>query len=389
MNKKLNILFLASWYPNFESSQAGNFIQQHAYSVSKHVNVAVIHVVPVKEQGKIKITKGWKNNIYEVIVYYHKTTSSLPLFSQYKKIKSRKEAYVTAYNIALKELKHFNLAHLNVVYPAGLFALYLKSKFNLPFILSEHWTAFQNSSNNSFNHIERFLIKKIASKAEIICPVSESLKSEIINFGISNTFKVIPNVVDTSIFKINRKSKNNEKFKLLHVSNLKDEHKNITGILKTIKKLSEKRNDFILTIAGNGDIDKFKSKAKALNIPDEAVQFEGKKTTEQVAELMNESDSFILFSNYETFSVVIAEAWCCGIPVITSKCGGLTENITPENGYQIEVNNNAQLLLKIDLMLSNLSLFNKHEISKLAIEKYSYQKVGTQYLDIYKNISKT
>ncbi|MBL4670123.1 MAG: hypothetical protein JKY30_12790 [Flavobacteriales bacterium] len=52
-NNKLNILFLASWYPNSKSTLAGNFIQQHAIAVSKHVNVAVIHTVAIKDHEKI------------------------------------------------------------------------------------------------------------------------------------------------------------------------------------------------------------------------------------------------------------------------------------------------------------------------------------------------
>jgi glycosyltransferase involved in cell wall biosynthesis len=383
---KPNILFLASWYPNAESSQAGNFIQQHAYAVSEYVNVAVIHVVAVKNQQKHRITKGWRNGIYEVIVYYEKTASSFPIFSQYQKAKNQRAAYITAYNIALKEFGTFNLTHLNVVYPAGLFALYLKNKFNIPFILTEHWTAFQDSSTNSFTLIEKYFIKKIARQAEFICPVSKNLKSHILKFGIKNNFKVIPNVVNTTIFKVGQNSKKTEKLKLLHVSNLKDDHKNITGILNVVKRLSEQRNDFLLTIAGNGNIEKYKQDATNLNISKEVLCFDGEKSPKEIAQLMNESDVFLLFSNYETFSVVIAESWVCGLPVIASKCGGLTEDITSNNGIQVRVKDEDSLLQAIVYMINNVSCYDKLKIANEARDTYSQKTIGKQYYNIYQKI---
>ena len=75
-------------------------------------------------------------------------------------------------------------------------------------------------------------------------------------FGIKNKFLVIPNVVDTDIFKYSDKGVNTKK-EVLHISNLKDEHKNITGILNVFKQLGETRSDVRLTIAGNGDTNKF------------------------------------------------------------------------------------------------------------------------------------
>jgi len=387
-NNKLNILFLASWYPNSKSTLAGNFIQQHAIAVSKHVNVAVIHTVAIKDHEKNHITKEWNNNVFEVIVYYNKANSAIPILSNYQKTKNRKVAHIKGYEIALQEIGSFNLVHLNVIYPAGLFALYLNKKYNLPYILTEHWTAFQKQKKEPFSFIEKYFIKKISRQAKIICPVSNHLKETMQQFGIKNKFQVIPNAVNTGIFNYNPIKKVNKKCRILHISNLKNEHKNITGILNTIKKLSEKRSDFIITIAGDGNIEKYKKMAISLGIPDEIIQFEGRKTLEEIAETINKNDLFLLFSNYETFSVVIAEAQVCGLPIISSKCGGLTNEIALEDGVQVPINDERELCNQLNYLIDTLGKYDNIKIAKKAAKKYSYESVGQQFFELYNTILK-
>ena len=63
MKSKLNILFLAYWYPNKLDTQNGNFIQQHARAVSKVCNVYVLHAVSrLQEQDFIVENNLNENN---------------------------------------------------------------------------------------------------------------------------------------------------------------------------------------------------------------------------------------------------------------------------------------------------------------------------------------
>jgi len=385
-NDKLNILFLASWYPNTESTQAGNFIQQHARSITNYANVCVVHVVAVSSITEYKITKEWNNGIYEVIIYYPKPNISFPIFSLYQKGKKQQQAYLKAYELAKNELGSFDLVHLNVIYPAGLFALHLNTKYKIPYILTEHWTAFSGNTNENFNSIEKYFIKKIASKACFICPVSENLKNKMITFGLRNNYKVIPNVVDTTVFKFNQLIERDSIVKILHVSNLKDEHKNITGILTAIKTLSLKRNDFIITIAGNGDIETFKRLSTEMSISEEVIRFEGEKSSKEVAELMRKNDCFLLFSNYENLPCVISESLVMGLPVISTNVGGISEMINEKNGILIEPNNQLDLITALNYIIDNIENFDKRIISEEAQQIYSYEKVGNQFIEIYNKV---
>ncbi|MCO6499301.1 MAG: glycosyltransferase family 4 protein [Vicingus serpentipes] len=384
MNKKYNILFLSSWYPNKTSPQAGNFVQKHAHAVAQHCHVSVLHVAPRIQKEKFVIEQNSCDGVVEVIVYYQKITSKIPLLGTLLKFKAQLAAYQKGMKIILNQSKKIDLVHLNVTFPSGFFALHLKKKLKIPFIITEHWTAFLKTDPTKINFIEKHYIKKIAKQAEAICPVSEDLKKAMVGFGINHRYHIIPNVVNTNIFIPN--PPNNNKIGILHLSNLKDEHKNITGIINVVKKLSQHRNDFKVTIAGNGDIKKFKQKSDALNISEEILSFEGEKTTEEVAELMNKNDIFLLFSNYENLPCVIAEALVMGLPTIASNVGGIAEMVNEENGVLVHPKNEEELFQKLNELINNIKKYNKSIISNKAQEKYSYETVGKAYLSIYESI---
>ncbi len=80
-------------------------------------------------------------------------------------------------------------------------------------------------------------------------PVTKDLGEKMNKlFGIQKAFKVIPNVVDTTLFYPSFENKNGKK-RFIHVSTL-GYHKNIWGILNTTKKLYQTRQDFELYLAG-------------------------------------------------------------------------------------------------------------------------------------------
>jgi glycosyltransferase involved in cell wall biosynthesis len=386
LNKKLNILFLASWYPNKVQPSNGNFIQQHAQAVSTLCNVFALHIISRIQTEDFVIEQNQKEGVLETIVYYKKVTSKIPGLNLILKQKIRRKAHKIGYHKIIEKAKNIDLTHLNVCFPAGLFALHLKNKFKTPFIISENWTVLLDSDPTTFNPIEQFFVNIINRNADLLCPVSMDLQKALTKIAPSQNFKIIPNVVNTAKFEQDSFYQSSKTIKILHVSNLKDEHKNITGILNVIKRLSSKQVDFKITIAGNGDVNYFINKAKKLNIPDHFVSFESEKTREEVALLMNTHDLFLLFSNYENLPCVVVEALSVGLPVLATDVGGTAEMITDKNGIIIDAKNETQLEEQLILFIDNISNYDRVEIGKTARKIYSYETVGLQFLNIYKEI---
>ncbi len=379
---KLSILFLSSWYPNEISGQNGNFIQQHARAVSLYCNVAVLHVQGKDQQDTVKITKVYNEGVYEVIVYYKRLNSN-SILSYYSKRQKQHKAFLEGYTQVLKELKSIDLIHLNVVLPAGFFAVYLNNKFNIPFIITEHSTVFLDSNPLDHNFIEKYFVKKITKSADYICPVSVDLKNAMVKYGIYGKFVVIPNVVNTKIFQLN-KNKNSKKINILHVSTLVDRHKNIKGIINVIKKLSNIRTDFVFHVIGDGDVEKIREYANEVKLGKTFFNFQNQKSSEKIADAMQSSHLFLMFSNYENSPCVISESLVSGIPVIATDVGGIKEMISKKNGILVEAQNENELLVAINQLLDNLSEYDGEKISTAAKIKYSYENIGKQYLNLYR-----
>ena len=70
MKKKLNVLFIPSWYPSDDDIQNGVFIKKQAEVLSIDNNIYVIYF---RGKNKTKIFKNQKNNLVEYIVDFKKS----------------------------------------------------------------------------------------------------------------------------------------------------------------------------------------------------------------------------------------------------------------------------------------------------------------------------
>jgi glycosyltransferase involved in cell wall biosynthesis len=130
-----------------------------------------------------------------------------------------------AYQKGFQKMDRPDLVHANVLHNSMVFAVYLKKRFKIPFVVTEHWTALRKSNENITPKNILKTAKFIGNRANCILPVSFDLQKGLKNLGITTTMKVVPNVVDTSLFSVNEEKKN--EFVFIHVSNLiprKTEH---------------------------------------------------------------------------------------------------------------------------------------------------------------------
>lgn len=384
LSESLHILFLASWYPNPDEPQDGNFIERHAQAVGQLAKVAVLYVHSLESAKKFQVEITKHKNITECRVFYPKTNR----YNFFKKLSNYKKAHKVGYQALLKEFIQFDICHLNVFYPAGIFALYLKKKFNLPIVITEHWTKFLPINPAKFNVHEKYIISKVGHEAAMICPVSKDLKNAIQRFVPHNRYQVIPNVVDTSLFKIRTPYASDQPIRILHISTLNDVHKNTSGMLRVLAKIFRHRTDCTATFIGNHYGDHFIKMADELGISKDRLIILPEIPLEQIATKMVAHDIFLLFSNYENLPCVISEALVSGLPVLASDVGGVKEMVTTENGRLVNAGNEAELESKLIELIENIQLFNPTEISKTARARYGYQSVATSFLKIYQMNSK-
>ncbi|MCX6641889.1 MAG: glycosyltransferase, partial [Candidatus Bathyarchaeota archaeon] len=288
------------------------------------------------------------------------------------------------YELINKNFGKPDLVHCNVILYAGFFALYLKLTKGIPYIITEHWAGYlkEDGTFNKRSFLGKGLIRSIGKNAKAITTVSGKLKDAMIACGITNCYSVIPNVVDVAEMKCSREKAG--KKQILHVSLLKDDIKNVSGIIDAVKELSMKRKDFQLHIIGNGnDKEKLEDLARKYSLLNKMIFFEGMVNVNDVSNSFCASDFFVLNSNFETFSVVTAEALACGKPVIATRCGGPEEFVKDNCGILIESRDKDALVKAMDYMLDNFSSYNSKEISEYAKSRFGYDSVGKKFFDLY------
>lgn len=360
-------------------------MQKHAECVAFYSNVAALHVRSDSEMSSVyDVVQETKNNVFTVNVYYKKN-NFLPGLSTIIKAQRYLKGHFIGYKIIKKHFGKPDLIHLNIINTAGIIALLWKFFFKIPYIITEHSTSFldQNQYKKNTSH---FFTKICAAYAERVCPVSEDLANAMKAKGMKGIYTVVPNVVDTQLFQIFGE-KQNIKFQFIHISTLKEEQKNISGIIRTVAKLSLQRSDFELHIVHeNENALEAKSLSKKFKILDEKIFFEGPKSTSGVAEILSKSDCLLLFSNYENLPCVIVESMACGIPVISTNVGGISEHVNASNGILIEPKDEEKLLNEMNEMMEKSKKYSAVKIRKYAIENFSYEAVGKKFQEIYQQI---
>ena len=193
------------------------------------------------------------------------------------------------------------------------------------------------------------------------------MKSEVIYLGANKIF-----------FNDNMISKSKSIFCL---GDIKARHASF--LIETAYKLSKKRNDFEIWIAGDkgihgNDLKKLSEELGITNI----VKFFGKVSDEKLASLYANASVFTHLVKDAPFGMQVTEAMASGTAVISWKPGGPEESITQnETGYLISQFNYTELIRHIELFLDNPNLsIEMGKKAKLRAEKYF------QSSDIYNQI---
>ena len=375
----MNILHLLSWFPSPDDPTLGNFCVRMIDALPEDCHSVILSVCDGKD-----MTKSFE--VKEIAGTHH---THVQIYIRPPKINAiRKLKMLRMYQYGLKYIKKRffkpDLIHLHVAYPLGQVALLWKKLYGYKYVMTEHWTIYQPQNKDVLVGKLKRKIVKIANNAELIMPVSLDLQRCMEGHGVHNRFKVIFNLVNTDIFKLGAPHSSNKK-RILHISTLRDEAKNFSGILRTIERLRQQRDDFELHVIHDYEAPEFKTFVKEHHLED-CVIFHGKKTSTEVAEAYQQADFFVLFSNFENLPCVIVEAFASGVPVLSTAVGGIAEILSPERGILIPQGDEDALLHGMIQMLDHCHEYDREAIRMYAINTFAAQNIGNQIFEEYSKV---
>lgn len=168
-------------------------------------------------------------------------------------------------------------------------------------------------------------------------------------------------------------------------------HKGVHILIDAFRKVAS--SDVILKIYGSGPDESYVSNLMTMAKKDQRIEFCNVYSDDQIGEILKAADVVIVPSLwYETYCLVMHEAFACNVPVIGSDVGVMAEKIENSvNGFLFEMGNSQQLKEVMERVLDDPAILNvlKRNINGMVIanveqEAYAYQRA---YLQINKPVS--
>lgn len=370
MDRKLHILFLSSWYPTESKPFLGNFVKRHIELVSKNHFVTVLDLQSDNLVSSTQITQTSIENLTEIIVKYPKGSNPIKKWLNAKK----------AFKVGVESIKNVDIIHGNVILSKGLQFVWAKKYFQKPLVVTEHASYFSKEKVKSWNWREKLILKSVIKNTTVFTAVSVFLRNEIQLSFSDLKIEILPNVIDDSVFTLKEKSQNST-IKFIHVSTLDERYKNVSGIIEACAILKKQgKTNFELEIISDENFEALQKKVVKLSL-ENIIAFSGPLQPAAIAEKMQFSDALILFSNYETFSCVIAESWATGTPVISTNVG-IANHLEDNLGIQVSKNDTASLVSAMTKFLDQKVSFNSIELKNASLE-YSSSQVLKSIEEIY------
>ncbi len=303
---------------------------------------------------------------------------------RYMPFKILKNNYIEMADKLYKEyIKEFGIPDIihahNFLY-AGIVAEFLKDKYGIQYIITEHSSSFVS---NKLSNEKIKSIKDVSKKASKVTAVSSSF-NKILQEYTKTKIDLLSNIVDNFFFQKKFQKKISNDFIFLHIASL-DKSKNQELLIRSFEKLAKLNNNIYLNIAGDGYMKKsLESLVKKLNI-EKQVNFLGQISQGRVRYEMMKSDCFVLSSNFETFGVVLIEALACGLPLIATKCGGPEDIVNEQNGILIDVENQLQLEDAMMTMYKNAYKYEKEKLRDDAKDRFgekAFIKNAMKYYEV-------
>ncbi len=224
----------------------------------------------------------------------------------------------------------------------------------------------------------------------IVTP-SKWLKKQVQKSFLKNKqIKVIPNAINTKLFKPRNKTKLKKEFKipqnkkviLFVASDLSKKRKGIKYFLNALPFIKGD-NWMVLIIGKKINKNKFPKNISIL-------QAGHIKDRKKLAKLYSLSDLFIATPLAEIFGRTTTEALASGLPVIGFKTGGVLEQVGKDSGILVDKKDVNSLAKAINQLLKDENKRQRigQKAREKAVQNYSIPKFRDNYLNFYKKIIK-
>ena len=275
--------------------------------------------------------------------------------------------------------KRYIVNHSHFIFPDGIISYILKQISGLRYVITAHGSDVPDYNPNRFRVLHRILRplwRKIVADADLIVCPSKSIEELIKVAAPQARTQIIPNAIDTDIFKPRDKNPRN----LLVVTRMFERK----GVQYTLRALAQMRGQFDVNIVGDGPyLPTLKSLAKELGV-DARFWSHLDNDSQELKDLYETAAIFVFTSEAENFPIVLLEAMIAGAAIITSSGTGCAE-VVADSGLLVPVRDPQAIKEALTQLVQNPQLAQKlgSAARERVIARFSWDEVIDQHLEVY------
>jgi glycosyltransferase involved in cell wall biosynthesis/GT2 family glycosyltransferase len=388
---RLRVLVIPSWYPSPDQPTAGIFIRQQVDALARHADAAVLYVREADRELTPRVAVEGTTTVARAQLEMPPTSHTVPgraraiATNLFNKLYRYPRTGLAAFESLQDSWGTPDIVHVQALWPAAMIACAIKRRHGIPYVVTEHSEEYLAASERRLVRTPGavpILLRPLARGASRTIAVSRFLADRLVELGLAVDPLVIPNLVPVTT---PSPMPSTERHMIAHVS-IMGPAKNLGALLQAVDRLRGRRTDFLLRLIGDGESRAGLEQLAAAHGLDDVVQFTGRVPAEEIHELLADSAFTVVSSTHETFSVVAAESLMCGRPVLSTRCGGPEEFITPQVGRLIDAGSVDALVEGIDWMLDHFQEFDPEALHHYAAERFSPEVVAGRIMQTYREV---
>jgi glycosyltransferase involved in cell wall biosynthesis len=283
----------------------------------------------------------------------------------------------------------FDLIHAHFTYPDGVAGVDLGKRFGVPVIITEQnpWGPWMDEDTA----VRRETIRA-AQECTFQIAISRSVRESIVRLtGESEKLRVIPDAVDGDVFALPEQGQRPNLDQIIFVGAIRPV-KGVDVLLRAVRLLADAGRDVKLVLIGESffrnyrkECDRLRQMAADLGIG-RRVNFAGKRPLRELVREIQRSALLVLPSRAESFGMVLVEALACGIPVVSTRCGGPEDIVTEEVGVLVPPEDPEGLASGIAQVMDRRNDYDAAKLRAYALERFGLESVGKRLASLYSEV---
>lgn len=408
---KKNLLIIPAWYPTKDNPVLGSFFREQAIMLSEHFKVTV--VIPVFRTSTLKkrpvirsVSDSGDFSEYMAEIYSSQLLEYREKYMSYRIWHKRADAgtlldavgryHSDAYKHQLRETAKaitdalpqkpeliYGTSAQGIAYLVRMIA----EEAGVPYVLGEH-SPFPVPGTR----LDDMLKEGLEGAGCFLAISNDKIRQVLLQNIKLKRICYVGNPVDDSIFTY---APVDHATKTLLIVAAHSYYKNYDMFILTMETLAAITEvPFKIVIAGYGankgyakDVEQFEKQIKSSSIADRAELIPSVARKDMPA-LYNRCDAFVMTSIQEGQPVSALEAAFCGLPIFSTRCGGVEDYVTDEIGRLVDITDTAALAGHLKQFLEGEISFDPSFIREKVSERYSKEIVTGKITECFNDLGR-